>query len=169
MCGEVSKTGDPTEYTDVQKEVMCKRELATMFSHFGQEVGKHDPTQAAASPANGGVHKARQALFVFTEGNCFANPQGCQQYRGHTCTDASNWAYQAYPCPANTNIVYYGRGIKQLSYNYNMGPFSEAMLGNRTTLLSDPDIMITAAASVTAQGNPGYYHFMLLCLLIVHY
>jgi len=98
-------------------------------------------------------------IILNQQGTCFENPQGCQQYRGATCTDTTNWSYEAYPCPTDTNIVYYGRGSKQLSYNYNMGPFSEAMLGDRTILLNDPDIMITAAASKTAKGNAGLHHY----------
>lgn len=36
---------------------------------------------------------------------------------------------------------YYGRGAKQLSYNYNYGPFSDAMFGDVTKLLENPDLV----------------------------
>jgi len=36
---------------------------------------------------------------------------------------------------------YYGRGAKQLSYNYNYGPFSDAMYGTVRTLLDKPELV----------------------------
>ena len=36
---------------------------------------------------------------------------------------------------------YYGRGAKQLSYNFNYGPFSDAMFGTVTKLLENPDLV----------------------------
>ena len=36
---------------------------------------------------------------------------------------------------------YYGRGAKQLSYNFNYGPFSDAMFGTVTRLLENPDLV----------------------------
>ena len=61
---------------------------------------------------------------------------GCD-YRGLTCEKGSEWAY-AYPCYEGAQ--YYGRGAKQLSYNYNYGLFSRFMYeGNASTLLENPD------------------------------
>ncbi|WP_305842975.1 chitinase [Photobacterium leiognathi] len=36
---------------------------------------------------------------------------------------------------------YFGRGAKQLSYNYNYGPFSEAMFGTVRALLDKPEMV----------------------------
>jgi len=97
MCGNVAKDGSATQYTETQKEVMCKRELATMFAHFGQEVGKHDPTSAAATPANGGVHKARQGLYVFTEGFLNCCPSFLSYGAGHrSSTYSRSSGYRIY-------------------------------------------------------------------------
>lgn len=38
-------------------------------------------------------------------------------------------------------LSYFGRGAKQLSYNYNYGPFSEAMYGDVRTLLDKPELV----------------------------
>jgi len=57
---------------------------------------------------------------------------GCG-YRG----GCQGWAGKKWPCPEG--VEYYGRGMKQLSYNYNYGPFSEVMFGDASVLLNDPD------------------------------
>ena len=46
-----------------------------------------------------------------------------------------------YPCTAGQK--YYGRGAKQLSWNYNYGAFSNAMYGDPQVLLDDPDRVAT--------------------------
>ena len=42
-------------------------------------------------------------------------------------------------------LSYFGRGAKQLSYNYNYGPFSEAMYGDVRTLLDKPELVADTA------------------------
>ncbi|XSZ47856.1 chitinase [Francisella noatunensis] len=37
--------------------------------------------------------------------------------------------------------MFFGRGAKQLSYNYNYGPFSQAMFGDVRVLLDNPDMV----------------------------
>ena len=52
------------------------------------------------------------------------------------------WQGQQWPCGKFDNgefKSYFGRGAKQLSYNYNYGPFSEAMFGTVRTLLDNPE------------------------------
>lgn len=55
------------------------------------------------------------------------------------CATWSNWVSAAYPCSPGKQ--YYGRGAKQLSWNYNYGAFSTAMYGDPTVLLEDPDLV----------------------------
>ncbi len=43
--------------------------------------------------------------------------------------------------PAFEGVYYYGRGPKQLTWNYNYGQFSEAWYGSKDTLLQHPDLL----------------------------
>lgn len=45
--------------------------------------------------------------------------------------------------PCTSGQQYYGRGVKQLSWNYNYAPFSAAMLGDPEILLNNPDLVAT--------------------------
>lgn len=45
----------------------------------------------------------------------------------------------AYPC--YPGMKYFGRGAKQLSWNYNYGAFSDAMFGDPKILLENPDLV----------------------------
>jgi hypothetical protein len=124
FCSEAAST--------VDLDVMCKKELASMFAHFSQEVGEHD----AGSP----IPMWRQGLYWYTEMGCSDNPSqsGCE-YRGGTC-DTSTWMGQIWQCPAG--VKYFGRGAKQLSYNFNYGPFSYALFGDVNVLLKDPSLVV---------------------------
>jgi len=53
------------------------------------------------------------------------------------CGAWSDWLKEAYPCSPGRK--YYGRGSKQLSWNYNYGAFSNAMFGDSKVLLENPD------------------------------
>ena len=55
------------------------------------------------------------------------------------CADWSAWVSAAYPCVPGQ--LYYGRGAKQLSWNYNYGAFSQAMFGDARILLEQPDLV----------------------------
>ena len=57
------------------------------------------------------------------------------------CADWSAWVNEAYPCASGK--MYYGRGAKQLSWNYNYGAFSNAMFGDAMVLLNDPELVAT--------------------------
>jgi len=61
--------------------------------------------------------------------------------KGRYCADWSNWVVDAYPCVPGKN--YYGRGAKQLSWNYNYGAFSSAMFGDAMVLLREPELVAT--------------------------
>jgi hypothetical protein len=52
------------------------------------------------------------------------------------------WQGQTWPCGTFDDgeyKSYFGRGAKQLSYNYNYGPFSQAMFGDVSVLLNAPE------------------------------
>jgi len=59
--------------------------------------------------------------------------------KSNYCATWSNWVSAAYPCSAGKQ--YYGRGAKQLSWNYNYGAFSRAMYGDSSVLLKDPELV----------------------------
>lgn len=55
---------------------------------------------------------------------------------------------QTSPCGKDKDgdfVSYFGRGAKQLSYNYNYGPFSEAMYGDVRVLLDKPELVADTA------------------------
>ena len=74
----------------------------------------------------------RQALYWVNESGCSETGAGCL-YR--SC-DPGTWQAEAWPCPADTK--YFGRGPKQLSYNYNYGPYSYIIYGDVNPLLQNP-------------------------------
>ena len=74
----------------------------------------------------------RQALYWVNESGCSETGAGCL-YR--SC-DPGTWQAEAWPCPADTK--YFGRGPKQLSYNYNYGPYSYVIYGDVNPLLQNP-------------------------------
>jgi len=85
----------------------CKRELAGIFAHWGQETGLHDPNQG---------EEWLQALFWVQEIRCNGtNDPSCDYKQG-------GWASTAWPPVEGKQ--YYGRGPLQLSWNYNYGRFS---------------------------------------------
>ena len=115
-------------HTAADLDSLCKKELASMFAHFSQEVGEHDPYSQ--------YPMWQQGLYYYNELGCSNNPSasGCE-YTGGTC-DASTWMGQIWQCPAG--VKYFGRGAKQLSYNFNYGPFSYALFGDVNVLLRQP-------------------------------
>lgn len=79
------------------------------------------------------IPEYRQALYWVNESGCSESGGGCE-YR--SCT-VGTWQAEAWPCPATTK--YFGRGPKQLSYNYNYGPFSDIIFGDVNVLLKNPE------------------------------
>lgn len=113
-------------------EEICRKTLATMFAHFAQETGEHN-VHSAIPEWRQGLHWVRE--MGWAEGQ----PNG---YNGE-CNPAT-WQGKAWPCGKDKNgqyLSYFGRGAKQLSYNYNYGPFSEAMFGDVRTLLDKPELV----------------------------
>lgn len=114
-------------------EAICRKTLATMFAHFTQETGAHDP--------NSPVPQWKQALYFVRESGCSEDTYGCPY--NNEC-NPSTWQGQSWPCGKDAKgqyKQYFGRGAKQLSYNYNYGPFSDAMYGDVTVLLNKPELV----------------------------
>ena len=61
--------------------------------------------------------------------------------KGAYCADWSAWVTAAFPCVSGQK--YFGRGAKQLSWNYNYGAFSKAMFGDAKVLLENPGLVAT--------------------------
>ncbi|MCK7270726.1 PKD domain-containing protein [Enterobacter kobei] len=113
-------------------DAICRKELATMFAHFAHETGGHESWRPEA--------EWRQALVHVREMGWSEGQKG--GYNGECNPDV--WQGQTWPCGKDKDgdfLSYFGRGAKQLSYNYNYGPFSEAMYGDVRTLLDKPELV----------------------------
>ena len=124
FCGAYSDGRDAS--------AICRKSLAVMFAHFAQETGGH--TKHWAEP------EWRQGLHWVREMGWTEQMRG--GYNGE-CNPAV-WQGQTWPCGKFENgdfKSYFGRGSKQLSYNYNYGPFSLAMYGTVRTLLDKPELV----------------------------
>ena len=120
-------------YTDGRNsDAICRKSLATMFAHFAQETGGHESWRPEA--------EWRQALVYVREMGWSEGQKG--GYNGECNPDV--WQGQTWPCGKDKDgdfVSYFGRGAKQLSYNYNYGPFSEAMYGDVRVLLDKPELV----------------------------
>ncbi len=125
FCGEMLENHPliPTGDKSFAMETTCKAEMASMFAHFAQEVG-----------VNSGVNSWREGLYYSEELGC--ENGDCVGYN-EPCANGT-WTQFAYPCGAD--VTFHGRGAKQLSYNYNYGPFSR-IIYNDFTLLKKPDLV----------------------------
>jgi len=122
--------GDYDDGRDADK--LCRTSLATMFAHFTQETGGHTAGLAVPEWRQGLVHVREMGWNEEMRGgyNSECNPD--------------IWQGEKYPCGTFDDgefKSYFGRGAKQLSYNYNYGPFSEAMTGDVSTLLNNPELV----------------------------
>jgi len=110
---------------------VCRKVLATMFAHFTQETGDHNPSLQ--------IPEWRQGLVHVQELGC--DGRDC----GYSANCGSNqWTARAWPCGKDDGggfLSYHGRGAKQLSYNYNYGQFSTAMYGDSRYLLDNPHLV----------------------------
>ena len=100
-------------------EVTKKRELAAFLANIAQET-------------TGGWDSAPGGYFKW--GLCYLEEQG---HPAPAYIDAGDEVYK--PVKGKR---YYGRGPKQLSWNYNYGQFSEAWFGSKDTLLINPDYLV---------------------------
>ncbi|AMO55693.1 chitinase [Endozoicomonas montiporae] len=121
-------------YTDKHESVsdtVCKRALVTMFAHFTQETGGHIPNQGKYEEWQQGLYYLRELGWTESMAN------------GYGICSPDTWQGKAYPCgkfPDGKNYKsYFGRGAKQLSYNYNYGSFSQSIFGDVHNLLNAPE------------------------------
>ena len=121
------------DYNDGRNsDAICRKALSTMFAHFAQETGGHT--------SHWEVPEWRQALVHVRELGWSEGAKG--GYNGEC--NPNIWQGQAWPCGTFADgdfKSYFGRGAKQLSYNYNYGPFSEAVTGSVRTLLDNPELV----------------------------
>ena len=61
--------------------------------------------------------------------------------RSQYCAQTTAWVTRSFPCSPGRR--YYGRGAKQLSWNYNYGAFSLAIFGDAGLLLRQPELVAT--------------------------
>ena len=115
-------------------EFFPERNVAYTFSNFLRAIGKYPSICKTASNCPkilAGIFAHFQqetaGLFYLEEIN-----------KGAYCGGAA-WATTAFPCAPGQK--YYGRGAKQLSWNYNYGAFSKAMYGDASVLLEQPDLV----------------------------
>ncbi|QLG89896.1 chitinase [Chitinibacter bivalviorum] len=123
-------------YTDGRNtDEICRRSLSAMFAHFAQETGGHSVTQY-------GIEEWRQALVHVREMGCDETTPGVCGYNTE-CTDpVFNKTWTCGKDAGGNFKKYFGRGAKQLSYNYNYGPFSQAMFdGDQFKLLNNPELV----------------------------
>ena len=123
FCGESN-----TAFNNLTVEQSCKRELAAIFAHWGQETGKRDP-------ADGPFWT--QALYWVQEIRCNGTNDPSCDYKAY------NWAADAWP--NDPDEQYFGRGPMQLSWNYNYGQFSNifapSSYNSKLYLLENPDLV----------------------------
>ena len=146
FCAE--KNDSDPDLKKLSLEDVCRGEIANMFAHFAQEVGGHDAENVGTIAQYPGVEFAntnalwpqeqwKQGLVHVTEVGWTKDRRGTKTgYR--QCNEGATGDV-GFPCFDDQS--YHGRGAKQLSYNYNYGPFSRVMYGptQMEVLLRDPE------------------------------
>nr|WP_314898925.1 glycoside hydrolase family 19 protein [uncultured Deefgea sp.] len=139
-------------------DLICKKLLATSFAHFAQETGANWPALTPATARgyadqNNAVLATMDqntAIPTFRQGLWFLREQGMQEGSGvggyQDCFNGAGGSIFSifYPCGKNAKgeyFSYFGRGSKQLSWNYNYGPFSKSLYGDVNVLLDNPGLV----------------------------
>ena len=112
------------------------RNAAYTYTNFLKAIGKYPSICSSASLcpkilANMFAHFQQETAGLFYLEEINKSPY---------CSTTA-WVTAAYPCVSGQ--MYYGRGAKQLSWNYNYGAFSRAMYGDAMILLNNPDLVAT--------------------------
>jgi len=115
-------------------DTICRKTLATMFAHFTQETGAHNPSDKE-------FDEWRQGLNVVREQGCTNTSPGCGYNDNCEDTDSITKKWACGKDPSGKWKKYFGRGAKQLSYNFNYGQFSQAIFDDRRLLLDHPDFV----------------------------
>ena len=161
FCSEAWEENGDLITNSNKLDIICKKELSTMFAHFAQEVGAHDNVYEGINDKGeqlpreqGGVlydeaiaqnpklikyeriPQWRQGLYHVTEAGCkYYAGVDVKLMNGEELTDEyktraeneTGCLYQTcnmFECGDPKTSRYFGRGAKQLSYNYNYIPFS---------------------------------------------
>lgn len=113
-------------------DLICRKSLATAFAHFTQETGGHT-SHWEVPEWRQGLHWLREMGWTEQMRNGYNSECNPDTWQGQT------WVCGTFPDGSYKS--YFGRGAKQLSYNYNYGPFSDAMFGTTRTLLDHPELV----------------------------
>ena len=107
-----------------------------MFFHFTflKETGAHNPSDKE-------FDEWRQGLNVVREQGCTNTSPGCGYNDNCEDTDSITKKWACGKDPSGKWKKYFGRGAKQLSYNFNYGQFSQAIFDDRRLLLDHPDFV----------------------------
>ena len=117
---------------------MDKRELAAFLGQTSHE------TTGGWSTAPGGP----QAW-----GYCFKEEVGCEQGQcTQYCAAGNPCETLGLDCACVAGQTYQGRGPMQLSWNYNYGPFSEAIFNDPSILLKNPSAVASNATLAYMAG-----------------
>lgn len=135
FCNEMGE-----DYSDLDD--VCRRELAGLFAHWGQETGKRDPSEGE----------------FWTQGLYYLEEMACSDGFVSWC-DYKNggWSAGETAWPNQAGVQYYGRGPMQLSWNYNYGAFSNVfnvpkVYNSRMLLLENPDLVAEDGYTAFAAG-----------------
>ncbi|EZG78444.1 chitinase [Gregarina niphandrodes] len=139
-------------------DTICKKLVAASFAHYSQETGANAPAWTIAQPElpednkNPGAAKFYdpntpiptylQGLYWVRETafQTMADPESATESAYEACSPVENQPWSLF-APCNDSVTYYGRGSKQLSWNYNYGWFSRTMYGDSTVLLNEPGLV----------------------------
>ena len=118
-------------------EFFPTRNAAYTYTNFIRAIGKYPNICGKASTCS----KVLANMFAHFQQETAGLYYIEEIYKGAYCADWSAWVNEAYPCVSGN--LYYGRGAKQLSWNYNYGAFSKAMFGDSMILLEKPELVAT--------------------------
>ena len=92
------------DYSDRDADLICRKTLMTMFAHFTQETGGHNP--------HSGVEEWRQGLVYLREAGCSETGPGCEYT---SSCDPGTWQVEfirtqhpgpPYPCYTQGKILW---------------------------------------------------------------
>jgi len=136
---------NPTNVRNVERilteqifeEIFPNRNSAYTYTNLLKAVGKFPSVCASATSCPRIIAAMLAHIQQETAGLVYTEEIQKSDY----CAAWTPWVAEAYPCAQGKQ--YYGRGAKQLSWNYNYGAFSRAMLGDANVLLEQPELVAT--------------------------
>ena len=117
------------------EEIFPKRNAAYTYTNFLKAIGKFPSVCASATTCPRILAALLAHIQQETGGLVYTEEIQKRDY----CAAWTPWVADAYPCAQGKQ--YYGRGAMQLSWNYNYGAFSRAMLGDANVLLENPELV----------------------------